>query len=136
MSIITNAMKSITKFKMIDVIIFKFYLLLVGFFLANLIPWVLSLNVLWYAIISILAIIYFLILFFKKWEKKVWFFKLGLDRFQKFSMFQVWLYKVTIVIFALLLAKTFPELMNIDVAWYAAWVWFGAGYFIKMIWVK
>ncbi len=129
-------MKSLSKFKMVDIQIFKFYLLFVGLLLAKLIPDILELNVWWYVIVSVIAIVYFLTILFKKGEKKVWFMKLWLDRFHKLSFWQVGIYKLTVVVFALMLVKLFPGLMSINIAWYAVWFWFGAGYFVKMIWVK
>jgi len=136
MSLIATSMKSLSKFKIIDVQIFKFYLLFVGLLLAKLVPWVLALNVWWYVIVSVLAIVYFLTILFKKWEKKVWFVKLWLSRFHKFNMLQISIYKVTTIVFALMLVKLFPCLLDVNIAWYAAGFAFGAGYFVKTIWVK
>ena len=75
MYIITNAMKSMKKFRLIDVQIFKFYLLFCGLFLAKLIPGILALNMWWYVLIPALATVYFLTILFKKNSKKVDFIK-------------------------------------------------------------
>jgi hypothetical protein len=136
MSLITNSMKSISKFKMIDVIIFECYLLFVGWLLAKLVPWVLLLNVWLYVFVSVLGIIYLLSIFVFKKDKKSKSIKSVLDRFHKMTMSQISIYKTTLLIIWLMLMKLFPELMMVDIARYVAgfgfWVW----YFVKMIWVK
>lgn len=135
MYIITNAMKSMKKFRLIDVQIFKFYLLFCGLFLAKLIPGILALNMWWYVLIPALATVYFLTILFKKNSKKVDFIKLWLDRFRNFNMWQITIYKISIVVFGLMLAKVFPELIWANIVLYAIVVWFGVWYFVKMVFV-
>ncbi len=136
MFLIKNAMKSLSRFRLIDVIIFECYLLFVGWLLAKLIPWVLGLNVWWYVIVSVLGVVYLLMILVFKRDKKSKTMKSVLDRFHKLTIWQVSVYKIILVIFWFMLMKLFPGLMLIDIARYVAWVWFGAGYFVKMIRIK
>lgn len=136
MFLIKNAMKSLSRFRLIDVIIFECYLLFVGWLLAKLIPWVLGLNVWWYVIVSVLGVVYLLMILVFKRDKKSKTMKSVLDRFHKLTIWQVSVYKIILVIFWFMLMKLFPGLMLIDIARYVAWVWFGAGYFVKMIRTK
>lgn len=136
MFLIKNAMKSLSRFRLIDVIIFECYLLFVGWLLAKLISWVLGLSVWWYVIISVLGVVYLLMILVFKRDKKSKTMKSVLDRFHKLTIWQVSVYKIILVIFWFMLMKLFPGLMLIDIARYVAWVWFGAGYFVKMIRIR
>jgi len=136
MSLIKYSMKSLSSFKLIDVIIFECYLLFVGWLLAKLIPWILNLNVWWYVIVSVLGVMYLLLILVFKKDNKPKILKSVLDRFHKLNIWQVSAYKIIVVIFWFMLMKLFPVFMIIDVARYVAWVWFGVWYFVKMIWVK
>ncbi|HKL43867.1 MAG TPA: hypothetical protein VJ892_01165 [Candidatus Absconditabacterales bacterium] len=136
MFLIKNAMKSLSRFRLIDVIIFECYLLFVGGLLAKLIPGVLGLNVWWYVIVSVLGVVYLLMILVFKRDKKSKTMKSVLDRFHKLTIWQVSVYKIILVIFGFMLMKLFPGLMLIDIARYVAGVGFGAGYFVKMIRIK
>lgn len=136
MSLIKSSMKSLSTFKLVDIIIFETYLLFVGLLLAKLITWILGLGLWFYVVISVIGLIYLLFVLVFKNDGKSKNLKSIIDRFHKLTIWQISIYKIVVVFCGLALMKVFPELMNIDIAWYTVFFGFGAGYFVKMIWIK
>ncbi len=128
------------KFNILEIALFETYLMVAGFLIAVIFPSILNLNVFVYLIIFLLWIAFILKEYIsknknieKRWKMKGWHVHLLRD----FSYLDFAIYKLTIVVFGILLIKIFPVLLSIEfVVWYTLIFGIGFGYFIAKIFNK
>ncbi len=123
MCFIDKSMKVAQNFNVWEISFFKLYLVVVTFILSILFPILLTAN-LWVYVIAtvILTIITFKIMIkqqgnFYKTAFTKWFW---VHIFKKMWMFDISIFKLTMVSFGFLLAKLFPVLLTAHIAWYIA----------------
>ena len=136
MSFISRSIKMAQKLNVLEISFFKFYLVSVTLLLAIWFPVLLSADISVYIVLFVLSMIYtFTVLIKQQWnfyakmfKKWIWY-----HAFKKMSMFDISIFKLTMSIFALLLAKLFPVLLTIDIAWLTLIGWLFLWYYFHLL---
>lgn len=136
---IKKAMDISRNLNLYEIAYFKIYMVTVSILISIWFPIVLSLNLYFYILLFIVLdifSIYFLIQ--KEWNflKKI--LKLGNSYkiFKNYWIFDLGLFKTTLVSFGLLISKIFPILLTVNTWIYLAIFWFWAWYFMSNIYVS
>lgn len=130
---IKNALEKSRRFNLLEIMIFKFYLISVSIIFSIWFPIIISLNLYFYLLLFlILDILTIFLLIKKQWNfvKKIFSWKKWYKIFKNYSMFDFWLFKITVASFWLLLVKLFPVFLSFHIWIYLTIFWFWAGYFI------
>jgi len=139
MNIINNSMENVHKLNLIEVGILKIYLLCVSFLIAIWFPLVLSVHIAIYIIIA--AVLYILLMrkFLTKNKNLIkrisikWF---NVHVLKKFSMLDMSLFKILILVIWFIIAWIFPAILTINIAWFTWLAGLWAGHFIGVFFKK
>lgn len=128
------------RFNLLEVVLFELYLMVAGFLLVFIFPSLINVSIFIYLIIFLLGWAFILKEYIsknknitKRWERK-WF---HIHLLKDFWYVDFAIYKLTIVVFGILLIKVFPFLLDIHfIIWYTLIFGIGFGYFIAKIFGK
>lgn len=136
MCIISRSLKVAQGLNVWEISFFKLYLVVVTFILSIWFPVLLSLDLVIY-IVSFVVIVGFALylMLWKQWNfyKKIFTKWFWIHIFDKMWMFDIAVFKITMVIAWLLLAKLFPILLTAHIAWYIAIACLFIGYYMHWI---
>lgn len=135
-NIVKKSMDACHQFNLVDISIYKLYLLSFSFLLVILIPNLMSIGVVIYLTFFVVSTVLFYTSFFSKEKKLIkhlsrkW---LSFHMFRKLDMLDVTFFKLAVIFAWLSLASLFPVLTTASLFWYV-WVFtFWAWYFVGQV---
>ncbi len=140
MCFISKSMKVAQNLNVWEISFFKLYLVAVTFILSIWFPIILTANLWLYIILSVILLILTFGIMIKQqgnFYKTIFTKWFWVHIFEKMGIFDIGIFKLTMVSFALLLAKLFPVLLTAHIAWYIAiaclfiWYYFHSIFYSK-----